>query len=138
MQLWFTFYFSLGVVKEEFCISVEIKVLPPLLMSFVSVLHCRVLSKKLLAISSPKELSPVTSFFLILVSLKQPKCGFLPVSSFISEENIVKRSTIRFKMHQALKLHQRKVTVLNSYIFFLWSSYMGMNGLISCKIQGSD
>ncbi|KAM7514119.1 hypothetical protein LguiA_003702 [Lonicera macranthoides] len=61
--------FPPGVVKEEFCISVEIK----------------------------------------------PKCGFLPVSSFIAEENIVKRSTIRFKMHQALKLHQRKISQISKY-----------------------
>lgn len=77
VQLWFTFYFSLGVVKEEFCISVEIKVLPPLLMSFVSVLLCRVLSKNLLAISSPKELSPVTFFFFEFLFLRSsPNADF--------------------------------------------------------------
>ncbi|KAM7531846.1 hypothetical protein LguiB_035256 [Lonicera macranthoides] len=61
--------FPRGVVKEDFCISVEIK----------------------------------------------PKCGFLPLSSFIAEENNIKRSVTRFKMHQALKLQQGKILQISEY-----------------------
>lgn len=61
--------FPRGVLKEEFCISVEIK----------------------------------------------PKCGFLPFSRFIAEENSAKRSVTRFKMHQALKLHQGQISEISKY-----------------------
>lgn len=66
----------------------------------------------------------------MLVSSKQPKCGFLPLSSFIAEENNVKRSVTRFKMHQALKLLQGKVIVLHSFIFFFMPIYAQVNDLI--------
>ncbi|KAL9254671.1 Inositol-pentakisphosphate 2-kinase IPK1-like protein [Drosera capensis] len=44
-----------------------------------------------------------------------PKCGFLPSSRFISEENAVKKNVTRFKMHQILKLHQRQLSQLSEY-----------------------
>lgn len=47
--------------------------------------------------------------------VKQPKCGFLPASRFIADENYVKRCITRFKMHQALKLHQGKVSFIPCY-----------------------
>ncbi|KAG5613417.1 hypothetical protein H5410_024698 [Solanum commersonii] len=50
--------------------------------------------------------------FCISVEIK-PKCGFLPLSEFIASENSIKRSVTRFKMHQALKLHQGKGTQSN-------------------------
>ncbi|XP_052201541.1 inositol-pentakisphosphate 2-kinase isoform X3 [Diospyros lotus] len=52
--------------------------------------------------------------FCISVEIK-PKCGFLPISRFISEGNAVKKSTTRFKMHQALKLHQGETSELSEY-----------------------
>ncbi|XP_028087950.1 inositol-pentakisphosphate 2-kinase-like isoform X1 [Camellia sinensis] len=53
--------------------------------------------------------------FCISVEIKQPKCGFLPVSRFISEENAVKKSISRFKMHQSLKLHHREISEISEY-----------------------
>ncbi|KAF7806537.1 inositol-pentakisphosphate 2-kinase-like [Senna tora] len=45
----------------------------------------------------------------------KPKCGFLPLSRFISDETAIKRSITRFKMHQALKLHQGEIAELSQY-----------------------
>lgn len=50
----------------------------------------------------------------ISVEIK-PKCGFLPVSRFISERNATKRSITRFRMHQFLKLHQGQIPELSEY-----------------------
>lgn len=52
--------------------------------------------------------------FCISVEIK-PKCGFLPLSEFIVPENTIKRSVTRFKMHQALKLHQGKISEISAY-----------------------
>ncbi|CAL1355812.1 unnamed protein product [Linum trigynum] len=45
----------------------------------------------------------------------KPKCGFLPSSSFIAEGNAVKKSASRFKMHQALKLHNKDISEISKY-----------------------
>ncbi|RID44997.1 hypothetical protein BRARA_I01755 [Brassica rapa] len=45
----------------------------------------------------------------------KPKCGFLPTSRFISEENKLKRSVSRFKMHQILKLEQNEISEVSEY-----------------------
>ncbi|KAJ0252528.1 Inositol-pentakisphosphate 2-kinase [Hirschfeldia incana] len=45
----------------------------------------------------------------------KPKCGFLPTSRFISEENKLKRSVSRFKMHQLLKLEQNEISEVSEY-----------------------
>ncbi|KAF5455887.1 hypothetical protein F2P56_025417 [Juglans regia] len=45
----------------------------------------------------------------------KPKCGFLPFSRFISDRNAIKRSITRFRMHQALKLHQGEISELSEY-----------------------
>ncbi|KAI4316844.1 hypothetical protein L6164_024784 [Bauhinia variegata] len=50
----------------------------------------------------------------ISVEIK-PKCGFLPLSRFISEGTAVKRRITRFQMHQVLKLHQGKISNLSEY-----------------------
>ncbi|XVF36067.1 hypothetical protein REPUB_Repub19eG0026300 [Reevesia pubescens] len=50
----------------------------------------------------------------ITVEIK-PKCGFLPISRFIAEENAVKRTIVRFKMHQALKLHNQEISEYSEY-----------------------
>ncbi|GAB2272711.1 Inositol-pentakisphosphate 2-kinase [Dionaea muscipula] len=50
----------------------------------------------------------------ISVEIK-PKCGFLPSSRFICEENAVKKNVTRFKMHQILKLQQRQLLQLSEY-----------------------
>ncbi|WOH00724.1 hypothetical protein DCAR_0520098 [Daucus carota subsp. sativus] len=52
--------------------------------------------------------------FCITVEIK-PKCGFLPVSDLIADENSVKKSISRFQMHQALKFHQGKISELSKY-----------------------
>ncbi|KAI3464923.1 hypothetical protein Pfo_021586 [Paulownia fortunei] len=52
--------------------------------------------------------------FCISVEIK-PKSGFLPISEFIAEENAVKKRITRFKMHQALKLHQGKISQISKY-----------------------
>lgn len=57
-------------------------------------------------------------FFIFLFSLPpKPKCGFLPFSRFISHVNAVKRCMTRFRMHQALKLHQEEVIFLLICLF---------------------
>ncbi|KNA17367.1 hypothetical protein SOVF_080660 isoform B [Spinacia oleracea] len=50
----------------------------------------------------------------ISVEIK-PKCGFLPSSSFITDENTIKKNVTRFKMHQVLKLQQLKIQQLSEY-----------------------
>ncbi|GAB4846568.1 Inositol-pentakisphosphate 2-kinase, variant 3 [Ancistrocladus abbreviatus] len=50
----------------------------------------------------------------ISVEIK-PKCGFLPSSRFIAEENAIKKKATRFKMHQVLKLHQHQISQLSEY-----------------------
>ncbi|XP_059634622.1 inositol-pentakisphosphate 2-kinase-like [Cornus florida] len=50
----------------------------------------------------------------ISVEIK-PKCGFLPISSFIAEGNAVKKNISRFRMHQALKLQQKEVSDASEY-----------------------
>ncbi|KAK1299459.1 Inositol-pentakisphosphate 2-kinase [Acorus calamus] len=45
----------------------------------------------------------------------QPKCGFLPCSEYIAEENSIKKSITRFKMHQVLKFHQGEVSQISDY-----------------------
>ncbi|VFQ79394.1 unnamed protein product [Cuscuta campestris] len=45
----------------------------------------------------------------------QPKCGFLPQSEFIKGSNAVKRRISRFKMHQALKVDQGKISYISGY-----------------------
>ncbi|KAL0325762.1 UNVERIFIED_CONTAM: Inositol-pentakisphosphate 2-kinase [Sesamum radiatum] len=52
--------------------------------------------------------------FCVSVEIK-PKCGFLPVSEFIAEENAIKKKITRFKMHQLLKLHQGKIRKISKY-----------------------
>ncbi|KAK7280684.1 hypothetical protein RJT34_25751 [Clitoria ternatea] len=50
----------------------------------------------------------------ISVEIK-PKCGFLPLSRFISEGTAIKRRITRFEMHQALKLHQGEISQQSEY-----------------------
>ncbi|CAL0323823.1 unnamed protein product [Lupinus luteus] len=50
----------------------------------------------------------------ISVEIK-PKCGFLPLSRFISEETAIKKRITRYEMHQALKLHQGEISHLSAY-----------------------
>ncbi|KAL0314664.1 UNVERIFIED_CONTAM: Inositol-pentakisphosphate 2-kinase [Sesamum angustifolium] len=52
--------------------------------------------------------------FCVSVEIK-PKCGFLPVSEFIADENAIKKKITRFKMHQLLKLHQGKIRKISKY-----------------------
>ncbi|CAM8930841.1 unnamed protein product [Rhodiola kirilowii] len=50
----------------------------------------------------------------ICVEIK-PKCGFLPYSEFIAEENSIKKRITRFKMHQEFKLHQEEISHVSEY-----------------------
>ncbi|KAL1216267.1 Inositol-pentakisphosphate 2-kinase [Cardamine amara subsp. amara] len=45
----------------------------------------------------------------------KPKCGFLPSSSFITEENVIKKSKTRFEMHQVLKLKKNEISEISEY-----------------------
>ncbi|KAG7592588.1 Inositol-pentakisphosphate 2-kinase [Arabidopsis thaliana x Arabidopsis arenosa] len=45
----------------------------------------------------------------------KPKCGFLPSSSFIAEENVIKKSITRFQMHQILKLKENGISETSEY-----------------------
>ncbi|EOA39368.1 hypothetical protein CARUB_v10012434mg [Capsella rubella] len=45
----------------------------------------------------------------------KPKCGFLPSSSFIAEENVIKKSVTRFEMHQSLKFKENEITEISEY-----------------------
>ncbi|ESQ34585.1 hypothetical protein EUTSA_v10007647mg [Eutrema salsugineum] len=45
----------------------------------------------------------------------KPKCGFLPSSSFIAEENAIKKSVTRFQMHQVLKLQENEISEISEY-----------------------
>ncbi|KAA8537591.1 hypothetical protein F0562_027199 [Nyssa sinensis] len=51
----------------------------------------------------------------ISVEIKQPKCGFLPLSRFIAEGNAIKRNITRFRMHQSLKLHKGEISEISEY-----------------------
>ncbi|KAL2342539.1 hypothetical protein Fmac_003824 [Flemingia macrophylla] len=51
----------------------------------------------------------------ISVEVKYPKCGFLPLSRFISEGAAIKRRITRFQMHQALKSHRGEISLLSEY-----------------------
>ncbi|KAK8580884.1 hypothetical protein V6N12_071134 [Hibiscus sabdariffa] len=50
----------------------------------------------------------------ITVEIK-PKCGFLPISRFIAEENAVKKTVVRFRMHQVLKLLNQEISEYSQY-----------------------
>ncbi|KAF5180025.1 Inositol-pentakisphosphate 2-kinase [Thalictrum thalictroides] len=50
----------------------------------------------------------------ISVEIK-PKCGFLPSSKFIREQNAIKKSVTRFRMHQLLKLHKGEISQKSEY-----------------------
>ncbi|XP_012845829.1 PREDICTED: inositol-pentakisphosphate 2-kinase-like isoform X2 [Erythranthe guttata] len=77
-----------GILKEDFCLSVEIK----------------------------------------------PKGGFLPTSDFIDEENAVKKRITRFKMHQALKLHDGVISKISKYdpLDLFSGSKDGVQNAIKC------
>ncbi|EOA35203.1 hypothetical protein CARUB_v10020353mg [Capsella rubella] len=45
----------------------------------------------------------------------KPKCGFLPSSSFIAEENVIKKSITRFEMQQVLKLRGNEISEISEY-----------------------
>ncbi|KAL3682538.1 hypothetical protein R1sor_000560 [Riccia sorocarpa] len=50
----------------------------------------------------------------ITVEIK-PKWGFLPTSPWIKEENAVKKTVSRFRMHQTLKLKEGKIKEISKY-----------------------
>ncbi|XP_051219612.1 inositol-pentakisphosphate 2-kinase IPK1 [Lolium perenne] len=50
----------------------------------------------------------------IAVEIKA-KCGFLPSSEYISQENSIKKQVTRYKMHQQLKFHQGQISKISDY-----------------------
>ncbi|CAD6235398.1 unnamed protein product [Miscanthus lutarioriparius] len=50
----------------------------------------------------------------IAVEIKA-KCGFLPSSEYISEDNSIKKQVMRYKMHQHLKFHQGEISKTSEY-----------------------
>eukprot|EP00252_Welwitschia_mirabilis_P023919 TRINITY_DN6898_c0_g1_i1.p1 TRINITY_DN6898_c0_g1~~TRINITY_DN6898_c0_g1_i1.p1 ORF type:complete len:497 (+),score=87.95 TRINITY_DN6898_c0_g1_i1:124-1614(+) len=58
---------------------------------------------------SPSALAPCISIEI------KPKCGVLPTSKYISEENYFKKHVSRFTMHQHLKLFQKKICCVSQY-----------------------
>ncbi|KAF8769150.1 hypothetical protein HU200_006647 [Digitaria exilis] len=50
----------------------------------------------------------------IAVEIKA-KCGFLPLSEYISKENSIKKQVTRYKMHQHLKFHQGEISKTSEY-----------------------
>ncbi|KAL8524635.1 hypothetical protein ACS0TY_014292 [Phlomoides rotata] len=66
------------------------------------------------------------------------KCGFLPTSEFIAEENAVLKRITRFKMHQVLKLNQGKVIVTPDLIQLLdelFSLSMSLCNILTIAIK---
>ncbi|XP_010511060.1 PREDICTED: inositol-pentakisphosphate 2-kinase-like [Camelina sativa] len=45
----------------------------------------------------------------------KPKCGFLPSSSFISEENLIKKTIPLFEMYQVRKLRENEILEISKY-----------------------
>ncbi|AQK46911.1 Inositol-pentakisphosphate 2-kinase IPK1 [Zea mays] len=50
----------------------------------------------------------------IAVEIKA-KCGFLPSSEYISEDNTIKKQVTRYKMHQHLKFYQGEISKTSEY-----------------------
>ncbi|KAL5215516.1 hypothetical protein ABZP36_006917 [Zizania latifolia] len=50
----------------------------------------------------------------IAVEIKA-KCGFLPSSEYISNENAIKKQVTRYKMHQHLKFHLGEISKISNY-----------------------
>ncbi|VYS49438.1 unnamed protein product [Arabidopsis thaliana] len=48
-------------------------------------------------------------------ALLMPKCGFLSSSSFIAEENVIKKSISRFEMYQVVKLRENQISQISEY-----------------------
>ncbi|XP_078157665.1 inositol-pentakisphosphate 2-kinase IPK1-like [Carex rostrata] len=71
------------------------------------------LTKSALLISDHSIFSS-NSTLSIAVEIK-PKCGFLPSSEYISDENFIKKQVTRYKMHQALKLHKIQILEESAY-----------------------
>lgn len=62
-----------------------------------------------LSLRGPSDTTPCISIEI------KPKCGFLPSSRFISEENHIKRLVSRFAMHQHLKFSEQKISCISKY-----------------------
>lgn len=104
------------LVSRKFLESIERNVLcqrPGWRVSAAKVLTC---SDSVLLMSD-HSLFPYGTFKgepCISVEIK-PKCGFLPSSRFIADENAIKKNVTRFKMHQFLKLQQLQISQMSEY-----------------------
>ncbi|KAJ4816559.1 Inositol-pentakisphosphate 2-kinase [Rhynchospora pubera] len=63
---------------------------------------------------SDHSVFPSNSTFSIAIEIK-PKCGFVPSSEYILDENSIKKQVTRYKMHQALKLHKKQILEESAY-----------------------
>ncbi|XP_019152349.1 PREDICTED: inositol-pentakisphosphate 2-kinase-like isoform X1 [Ipomoea nil] len=104
------------LVSREFLEAVEKNVLHKRPTWRVDAAKLNLLRDSILLMSDHSIFPHVTpkEELCICVEIK-PKCGFLPASKFIIESNAVKRRITRFKMHQALKLHQGKISYISAY-----------------------
>ncbi|XP_027149687.1 inositol-pentakisphosphate 2-kinase-like [Coffea eugenioides] len=104
------------LVSKEFLVAIEKKVLSQRPSWRVKAAKVNPLCDSVLLISDHSVFLPGTlkGEFSLCVEIK-PKCGFLPTSKFIAEGNAIKRSVTRFKMHQALKLHDRMISEISEY-----------------------
>ncbi|KAJ0548763.1 putative inositol-pentakisphosphate 2-kinase [Helianthus annuus] len=78
--------------------------------------HTPFLSNYLLTICFSPTIKAIHEEQQVCISVEiKPKCGFLPTSGFIREENAAKRRISRFRLHQILKFHQRKISQISEY-----------------------
>ncbi|KAL8490447.1 hypothetical protein ACS0TY_026083 [Phlomoides rotata] len=106
------------LVSREFLEAVEYKVLPQRPSWRVDAAKVNPLCDSALLIADhsmfPHVSGSLKEDFCVSIEIK-PKCGFLPTSEFIAEENAVKKIITRFRMHQALKLNQGKISQISKY-----------------------
>ncbi|CAA0843407.1 Inositol-pentakisphosphate 2-kinase family protein, partial [Striga hermonthica] len=106
------------IVSKEFLEAVENKVLLQRPSWRVDAAKVNSLCDSVLLIADhsifPRVSGTLKEDFSVSVEIK-PKSGFLPTSEFIAEENEVKKRITRFKMHQALKLRQGKISQISKY-----------------------
>ncbi|KAK1280509.1 Inositol-pentakisphosphate 2-kinase [Acorus gramineus] len=102
-------------VTRGFLESVEKSVLAQRPAWRVSASRVNTLCDSALLISDHSHTSGVFKEDLCISVEIKPKCGFLPCSEYIAEENSIKKSITRFKMHQVLKFHQGEVSQISDY-----------------------
>lgn len=105
-------------VSKEFLETIEENVLPQRPSWRVEAAKVNTLCGSALLLSDhsvfPHPHGNIKEELCITVEIK-PKCGFVPDSEFISEENAVKKRVSRFRMHQLLKLQKKEASEISEY-----------------------